>query len=170
MAGVQAHAHFVSQPDPLDDRRQLLEPSADLAALARHGLEQKRRRLLGAKRLVEGGGDQVDADVDALPHVAARMHVVELAGRVLHAREVLRQRHAREIARLLGRRCRVERVGRMREDALDALLGRVRAKRRHVRRVDRLGFSAARVAREELERVGVDGHGVLRHVEIALRA
>ena len=54
------------------------------------------------------------------------------------------------------------------EDGCDAVLGAVGMERLDVGRVDVLGLAAAGVAREELERVGVDGDGVARHGQIAL--
>ena len=110
--------------------------------------------------LVQRVGDLGDGNLARLADSAAGMHVVQLMRRLLHTAEVLGQHHEREIARLLLVGGGVQRVR----------LGRIGGKGRDVFRVDGLRTAAARVAREELERVGVDGHGVLRHVEIALRA
>ena len=120
--------------------------------------------------LIQRVGDLGDGNLARLADSAAGMHVVQLMRRLLHTAEVLGQHHEREIARLLLVGGGVQRVRRVRQDALDAMLGRIGGKGRDVFRVDGLRTAAARVAREELERVGVDGHGVLRHVEIALRA
>ena len=153
-----------------DDLCQLLKRPADLRPFAGHRLQQERGGLLRLQHGVQGGCNLLYTRLDALLHMRTGMHVVQLMRRLLHTAEALGQHHEREIARLLLVGGGVQRVRRVRQDALDAMLGRIGGKGRDVFRVDGLRTAAARVAREELERVGVDGHGVLRHVEIALRA
>ncbi len=168
MAGVQAHAHLVGELHPIDDGGQLLEAATHFRALAGHGLQQKRGGLVGGKHLVQGIGDKGDARFCALAHMTARMHVVQLAGSVLHAHEVVGQQLDGKLARLgLGRR-RVHGVGGMGEKARDAVVGRKGVEGRHIGRIDGLGTTAPRVAREELKGVPVDGRGILGHLQIPL--
>ena len=168
MAGIQAHAEMVGELHAVDDGTQLLKGTADLGPLARHGLKQHRRGLLGGEDLVEHACDLLDTHLRTLAHVAAGMEVVHLVRRGLHANEVVGEGRAGKLLHLgLGRR-RVERVRGMGEDGRDAVLGAIRVERLDVGRVDVLGLAAARVAREELERVGVDGNGIARHGKIAL--
>ena len=89
VAGVQAHAHLLVQFHSVDDGGQLLETAADLRALPCHGFQQQRGGLLGRKHLVQRIGDERNARLGALAHMAAGMHVVQLAGGVFHAHEVV---------------------------------------------------------------------------------
>ena len=168
MAGVQAHAEMVGELNAIDDGAQLLKGAANLGPLARHGLKQHRRGLLGGKHLVEHACDLLDANLSALAHMAAGMEVVHLVRRGLHAHEVVGEGRAGELLHLGLCRRGVERVRGMREDGRDAVLGAVGVKRLDVGRVDVLGLAAAGVAREELERVGVDGDGIACHGEVSL--
>ena len=106
----------------------------------------------GEQRLVQGLGDLLHGGLGRLADGAARMHVVHLMGRLFHAAKVLGQHHEREVARLLLVRSGVQRVGRMRENARDAVVGRVGGVGRDVGGIDLLRTATARVAREELER------------------
>ena len=89
VAGVQAHAHFLVQFHGVDDGGQLFKTAADLRALACHGFKQQRGGLLGRNHLIQRIGDERDARLGALAHMAARMHVVQLAGGVFHTHEVV---------------------------------------------------------------------------------
>ena len=169
VAGVQAHAKLVGELHAIDDGAQLLKGAANLGPLAGHGLKQHRRGLLGGEDLVEHACDFLDAHLSALAHMAAGMEVVHLVRRGLHAHEVIGKGRTGELLHLGLCRGGVERVRGVREDGRDAVLGAVGVKRLDVGRVDVLGLAAAGVAREKLERVGVDGDGVARHGKIALR-
>ena len=152
----------------IHDAAQLFKAAADFAALPRHGLQQKRGGLIRGKHLVQGVGDKGDARPHALAHVAARVHVVQLARGVLHAHEVVGQQLDGELARLgLGRR-RVHGVGGVGQKRGDAVLARKGVEGRHIGRIDGLGTTAPWVAREELEGVPVDGRGILGHLQISL--
>ena len=169
VAGVKANAHVVGQLHAVDDARDLLERASDFASFPRHRLEQKRGRLVGAQHLVECVDDHFDAGVDALPCMASRMHVVKLTRCFFHSHEVVRQRRARKLARFGVLRARVERIGRVRQDARDTMRRGELVERGHVGGIDCLRLAPARVAREELERVRVNRDGVFRHRQKALR-
>ena len=77
-------------------------------------------------------------------------------------REVVREDVARELAGLGLGRTRIERVGGVRENRPEGVLARRGEVVRDVRRVDRLGRAAARIAREELEDVRADEERVAR--------
>ena len=170
VARVQAHAHPLGGVQPLDDGGQLLEAPADLRALPAIVSQKQRGGLPGRSTSFSAATTFSIPASTPRPHVGAGMHIVQLVRRLLHAHEVLRQHLQGEFAgaRLVGGG--IQRVGRMREDARDAVFGRERVERRHVGRVDGLRTPAARVAREELERVRVDGGRIFRHAQIALRA
>ena len=169
MARVQTHAHVVGQLHAVDDARDFLERAPDFASLSCHRLKQKRGRLVGVQHLVERVCDHFNAGVGALPCVASRVHVVKLTRCFLHSHEVIRQRRARKLARFGVLRTRVERIGRVRQDARDAVRRGELVERCHVGGVDCLRLAPARVAREELERVRVNRDGVFCHRQKALR-
>lgn len=62
---------------------------ADFRALPGHGFQQQRGGLFRREHLVQRVGDERDARLGALAHMAARMHVVQLAGGVFHTHEVV---------------------------------------------------------------------------------
>ena len=53
MADIHAHAHLVAKLHPVKDFPQLFKPAADLAALARHRLQQNGCGLLLPKDRIE---------------------------------------------------------------------------------------------------------------------
>ena len=79
--------------------------------------------------------------------------------------KVIQHRFPRERAQAFVRCAGVERIGRMRDDGADPVLCRKRAVRRKIRRIKRLRRAAARVSREELERIRADGNGFFSHVQ-----
>ena len=89
VAGVQAHGHLFVQLHLIQNGGQLFKRAAHLAALARHRFKQQRGGLLGRNHLIQRVGDERDARLGALAHMAARMHVVQLAGGVFHTHEVV---------------------------------------------------------------------------------
>ena len=169
MARIQADAHVVGQLHAVDDARDLLKRASNFASFSRHRLEQKRGRLVGAQHLVERVDDHFDAGVGALPCMASRVHVVKLARRFFHSHEIVRQRCTRKVARFGILRAGVESVGRVRQDARDAMCRGELVERGHVGGIDCLRLAPARVAREELERVRANRDGVFRHRQKALR-
>ena len=62
----------------------------------------------------------------------------------------------------------IERIGRMRQEHGYAVFRRQGLKLRNIRWIDGFRFTAARVAREKLERVRIDGRRLFRHGGIAL--
>lgn len=97
------------------------------------------------------------------------MEVVQLPRRGLHAQQVIGHGIDGELPRVRHRRRKVQGVGGMGENALDARLGRQLVVQGHIGRVDGFRLAAAGIAGEKLEGVGPDGGSVPRHLSIALR-
>ena len=166
VARVEADADVLRQLHAVDDGAQLLEAAADLAALAGHGLEQDGRGHVGEEDLIEQRGDLLNAHVDALPDVAAGVKIVELAGRVLHALQVVGKGHARKLRHVRLGCAGVECVGRVRDQPVDARAGAFGVKGRDVCFLNGFGAAAAGIAREERERVCAQRLRALCHGEI----
>ena len=101
--------------------------------------------------------------------MAAGMEIVKIAGQMRKLPKVIQHRFPRERAQALVRCAGVERIGRMRDDRADSVLCRKRTVRRKIRLIKRLRRAAARVAREELERIRTDGNGFFSHVQKPFR-
>ena len=153
VAGVQADAHPVGERHPVQDGPQLLEPAAHLAALAGHGLQQHGGGLLRPEDGVEPLGDQVDAGLDALAHMAAGVEVVELPRQVLQPPEVVRHGLPGEEAVLLLRAAEVQDVGGVCHDGAEAALRQQVPEGGRVRLVQSFGLASSWVAGEELKGV-----------------
>ena len=125
--------------------------------------------LLRPEHRVERRRDELDAARRALPHMAARMEIVEIPRRRLEPREIIRERLPRERPQRRLRRAGVQRIGRVRDDRAEALRARERAKRRHILRIERLRAPAARIAREKRERARAERDRLAPHRLISLR-
>ena len=79
VAGVQADAHLAGELHPVQNGPQLLKTAAYFAALACHGLQQNGGGLIGPQDGVESVGNESDAGLASLPHMAAGMEVVILS-------------------------------------------------------------------------------------------
>ena len=88
VAGVQADPHFVGELHLGENRRQVLEPAADLAALPRHGLQEHHGLLLRLEDGVEHVRDHAAASLHPLAHVAAGVEVVVVPRQSLQHRQV----------------------------------------------------------------------------------
>ena len=166
VARIEADADVLPQLHAVDDGAQLLEAAANLAAFAGHGLEQDGRGHVGEENLIEQCGDLLNARVDALPDVAAGVEIIELAGRVLHALQVVGKGHARKLRHVRLGRAGVERVGRVRDQPVDARVGAFGVKGRNVCVLNGFGAAAAGIAREERKRICAQRLRALCHGEI----
>ena len=161
---------MVGKLDPVDDLPQFLEAAPYLGALAGHGFQKQGGCLPGVEHPIQRIGDKVDSLLRALAHMRARMHVVVLSGRVFHALQIVGQGCDGEPARFGLGGCRVEGVGGMRKDPVDAMFGAEGLHSLNILSVDGLRLATARVAGEELPGGATHGNGILRHMQIALRA
>ena len=125
--------------------------------------------LLRPEHRVERRRDELDAARRALPHMAARMEIVEIPRRRLEPREIIRERLPRERPQRRLRRAGVQRIRRVRDDRPESLRARERAKRRHVLCSERLRAAAARIAREKRERIRAERDCLAPHRLVALR-
>ena len=91
VAGVEAHAELLAEPDAVDDLPELFEGTADLRALARHRFEQNGRPHSRGEDAVQRLGDQLDPFLNALTGMRAGVKVVVVAGEVFHPFDVLLQ-------------------------------------------------------------------------------
>jgi len=75
VAGVEAEAEALGLPHPLQDPAQLLEPGADQVPRPRRVLEDDPdpEALGPAVKVIDGGGDPLEAGVEPRPLVRARM-------------------------------------------------------------------------------------------------
>ena len=107
VAYIHADAHFSHQLHTVENLPQLFESTADLAALARHRLQQDGRSLLRPKNLIEGICNQRYPRLRALTYMAARMKIIEIAGQRLHAAKIIRHGLQREFTHARIRRAGV---------------------------------------------------------------
>lgn len=75
---------------PVQNGPQLLKTAAYFAALACHGLQQNGGGLIGPQDGVESVGNESDAGLASLPHMAAGMEVVILSWHMLQPSQVVR--------------------------------------------------------------------------------
>ena len=122
MACVQADAHLVHEFHAIHDPLQFFKLAADFRAFSGHRLQQHRRPLIFKQNVVQHLDDEIDADIDALLHMAARMEVVHVAGHVFHPLQIVRHRVAREFADGRIRRTAVQRIGRMGQNLPEVVL------------------------------------------------
>ena len=101
-----------------------------------------------------------------MPDVAAGVKVIELFGCVLHALQVIGKGHARKLCHVRLGRAGVERVGRVRDQPVDARAGTLGVKGCDVCVLNGLGAAAAGIAREERKRVCAQRLRALCHGEI----
>ena len=168
MAGIQAYAHVIGKRHPVQDGPQLLKAAAHLAALARHGFQQHCGTHVLPQDGVEHGGDHFDARVNALAHMAAGVEVVQVAGEILHAAQVVLHGAGGKVADGRVGGAAVEGVGRVGQNHPDAVFGGKGMIGGHVLFIHRLGRAAPGIAGEELKGVGPDGHSLPSHMQIAL--
>ena len=163
MAGIQTHAQFIGKLHPVKNFPQLLKRTAHLCALSGHGLQQHGGADLRRQDGVQRFGDQGDAGFRALSRVAAGVEVVEIAGKVFHPQQVVRQRHAGELTGALILGAGVDGVGGVGHQRAEAVFPAQRQQRRRVGGVDGLGLAAPGVAGEELQRGSADGQRRFPH-------
>lgn len=163
VTGVKTDTHFFPQGDPVQNQAQFLKVAAKFTALAGHGLQQHRRRLLRRQDGVELGGDQGDARLFALSDMTAWMEGIEIARQVFQAFQVVLHGVQCEMARLGVGRAGVERVGGMGQDAGKAVPGGQVEEGREVGLIELFGRAPAGIAREKLQGVGTDSKRGLAH-------
>ena len=121
MAGIEAYTQAAVQLGParthrIDNRRELFKAASHLGTLARHGLEQHARALPLKHHLTQRIGDELDAVLDALAHMGARMEVIVIARQRLHTTQVFPHRLERELACTLFSRAGVIGIGSVRHE------------------------------------------------------
>jgi len=95
--------------------------------------------------------------------VASRVEIVVVARHGFHAHQVVCHAFERELAGVRLVRAGVERVGGVRHQGAEVVLGHQRAQRRGIGGGDGLRLAPARVSREERERVRADGKRGFAH-------
>ena len=169
MAGVKADTHMVRELHPVEDRPHLGEGLADFRAFAGHGFHQDRGVLRRPKHRVQERRAELDARLRPLSDMAARMEVVVIARRELHATEVVRHRLPGEGPQAVLFCAGIQRIGSVRDEAHDLVFLREREERVHVLRVDFLRLAAARVAGKKGERVRAQFLRFLSHGQVPAR-
>ena len=168
VAGIETNPHFFLKRHAIENALKLLEGPPDLAALASHRLEQDRRLQIRGQDRIQLRDNQRNAGILPLADVAAGMKIVEVAGNPFHALQVVQHGLERETPGVFVGRAGVERVGGMRQQRPEAIVGSQFQKRVDIRLVERLGTATTRVAREELKSVGADRQGITAHAEKTL--
>ena len=95
--------------------------------------------------------------------MTAGMEIVEIAGQMLHAPEVVSQRHLREFAGMFVLGAGIDGVGGVSHQRTEAVGAAQVHQSRRVVGVDRLGLAAPGIAGEELHRCGADGQRRFPH-------
>lgn len=141
----------------------LFKTAAHFTALAGHGFQQNGSGLAGEEDRVEGVGDERDARLRALSHMAAGMKVVELAGQRFHAPQVVGKGQTGEFPHLRLVRAGVDRVGRVGQERAEVMPGGEGHQRRGVVGVKRFGLTASWIAGKKLKGVGAQRKGGPAH-------
>ena len=152
----------------VDDGAQFLKRAADLRALARHRLQEHGRLLVRREHIVELLCDELDALLSSLPDVAAGVEVVEIAGQVLEALDVVGHRLVRKAPQIFLSGTGIHRVGGMRDKRDDTLIFLVLQEGFDICEIELFRPAAARIAREEGKRVCPETAGLTAHGEKAL--
>ena len=168
MAGVETDAELFLPFGAVDDLPQLFKAAPDLAAFARHGLQQNRRVLFRRQNAVEQLRDQPDARFYPLLDMAARVTIIISARDRFQPPEVILHDLKCKVARMLVRRTGIERIRRMRHNHRDPVFRSKADKGRFVRRVGFFCRKTARIARKKLKRICTDRNGLLPHMQIPL--
>ena len=168
VAGVEADTELVIVFDAVDDGAQFLKRAADLRALARHRLQEHGRLLVRREHIVELLCDEFDALLSSLPDVAAGVEVVEIAGQVLEALDVVGHRLVCKAPQIFLSGTGIHRVGGMRDKRDDTLIFLVLQEGFDICEVELFRPAAARIAREEGKRVCPETAGLTAHGEKAL--
>ena len=164
MAGIETHAEPIGAAGPVDQFRNLLKRTADLAALAGHGFDQQHRvRPHAGKHLFQQLGREAHAGLHPLPGMAAGMEIVQAARQQVQPFEIVLHGHRRKLPDARIRRAGVERVRRVRNGRPKTMLRLQRRERSRVRFIDRLCPAAARIARKKLKGVRADAQRVPPH-------
>ena len=164
MTGVQTDAHPVLAVHQVQNRPQLPEGPADLAALPGHGLQQDHRFLLRPEYPVEHTGNHSNPGLRPLSHMAAGMEVVVIPGQVLHQRQVPGHHLRRQRPDALVPGAGIHNVGRVGDDGPKFVLLQQSPALRQVRRVRGLGLGPPGVADKALEGIGPDPDRRLGHL------
>ena len=170
MAGIQTHADPISVARCVHDLAQFLKAAPDLASLARHGFQQNRRGRPLRHDRIQHVRDVANADLHALPDMAARMKVEHRAGDMRKALQILPHGAHGKFSDGRIRRAGVERIRRMRENRREPMRRKEVVQRVRILPIKRLDAAAARIARKELKRVRAEGERLFAHRQIALGA
>ena len=168
MACVQADPYLVLYLDTVNYSRKLLEPAADLTALAGHGLQQYHRALLRRDYPVEKLRYQSYTCLDALSHMASRMKVVIVPRDVLHPLHIVLHRSICERSDLFCRRTRIQRIRRMGHQLREAVLFRQLKEPLHIPRIYFLRPAPSGVSCKKLKRIRTDAQRIFSHMLKAL--
>ena len=162
VAGVEGDEEVFGVFHAVDDGAEVRELAADFGALAGHGLQQDGGGGERGQHDVEQGDDVPDAGLHALSDMGAGMEVVEAAGDGLDAGEVVEEGVEGEPPDLGLGRGGIEGVWGVGDGRSEMRLGGEAAVLFEVGGIHGPGLSAARIAGEELEGVGVDANRVAR--------
>ena len=90
MTGIQTHTQ-VRSSHGIQNILQLLKAAAHLAALACHGFQQHRHRVVRGHGLFQGLRYVADSGLQSLPHMAAGMEIVEIPRQGGHPPQIILQ-------------------------------------------------------------------------------
>jgi len=109
--------------------------------------------------------DELNAFLGTLPDVTARVEIVEIAGQVLEALQVIGHRLMCKAPQIFLSSTGIHRVGSMGDKRADTVLVLVVQERLDIRKVEFLGSAAARIAREKGKRVRIEPRRLTPHGE-----
>ena len=119
--------------------------------------------LLRLDNGVERVGNLADANLRALPGVAAGVEVVIIPRQILHPQQIIRHSHPGKFPGVLILGAGIDGVGGVGHQRAEVMLPQQLHKRLSVRRVNGLGPAAPGIAREKLKGVCADGQRGLSH-------
>ena len=124
--------------------------------------------LIWAENAVQPLRNELNPYLRSLLHMASRMEIVKVSGKIFHRSEVFRHSLDGKLPEALVCGTEVEGIGCVRDQCRKMFLFCQVIECSDIRKVDRFCFAAARIAGKVLEGVCSNGKGLLSHVQISL--
>ena len=162
VTGVQTHAHVFASHG-VQNVPEFLKPSADLAALPRHGFQQHRHRIVVAQGVFQGGGNVIDSRLRPLPHVTAGVEIVEISGKRRHSPQVVLQNPRGKGSGVRIGGAEIHGIRPVGDQFAKVIFFQHGGRFCRVRRVLRLGLAAPGIPGKKREGIRPDGQRGLHH-------
>ena len=169
MTGIQTYTHLFWQMYSIYDTMQFLKAATNFTAFARHRLQQNCRVLFWFHHCIELLCNLCNAYVNALPHMTARMKIIEIPWQILHAPQIVRHHFTTKLPHALISRASIHRIWRMGQYIGKLMSLRQFQKSCHITFFYFFCFSAPWVAGKKLKRICIDFQRIFPHGQIPFR-